>query len=257
MNALPETGGLRDFQAGFAARIRDPEGAPLPDGIPERRMRAYEELLFNNLQGFLQACYPITRKLLNDETWEQVVRQYFIEHRCRSPLFRDIPREFLDWLEPRADALFPGMSFLYEFMHYEWLEMAVSIDSTVADEAAIDPDGDLLTAVAVVNPTSRLACYRYPVHHIGPEFQPQAADGTTYCYLLYRDGDDRVRFIVLNPVTARLFELLGEGTTGRAALLQIAKEINHQSHEALMESGLEQIKELHRAGVLLGTRRGL
>lgn len=256
MNRLPEPAGFQQFQASFAARIRDPLGVPVPEQVPERRMRAYEELVFNNMEGFLLSCYPITRKLLDHEQWDQVVRRFVMEHRCESPLFRDIPKEFLDWLGDKFHEQFPAMPFLQEFMHYEWLELAVSVSPDEVGHWEIDPTGDYLTALPALNPTARLSCYNYPVHLIGVEYQPQQADGQTHCYLLYRDTDDQVQFIVLNPVSARLLELLQQQEiTGRDALLQIAHEISHQDPEALVEAGSEQLNMLHHSGVLLGTRR--
>jgi hypothetical protein len=256
MNMSPDTEVFKQFQDSFAARIRDPEGAPLPEQVPERRMRAYEELVFNNIEGFLLSCYPITRKLLDDEQWEEIVRRFVIEHRCATPLFREIPKEFLVWLGDKFDQLLPSMPFLHEFMHYEWLELDVSISPAEVDLREIDINGDYIDAIPVLNPTAQLACYYYPVHKIGPQFQPQQSDGQAHCYLLYRDVEDRVQFIQLNPVSARLVELLQQQEiTGRAALLQIAGEINHQEPDALVELGRNQLQEFLQAGVLLGTRR--
>jgi hypothetical protein len=256
MNRLHDSQGFQQFQGGFAARIRDPQGAPLPDQVPERRMRAYEELVFNNIEGFLLSCYPITRKLLDDELWEQVVRRFVIEHRCATPLFREIPKEFLDWLDGKFEELFPTMPFLQEFMHYEWLELVVSIKDDEADLNSVDTAGDCLDGIPVFNPTVELACYQHPVHQIGPAFQPQQADGQIYCFLLYRDAEDQVQFIQLNPVTARLVELLQQQEiSGRDALLQIAHEINNTEPEALIAAGGEQLEQLRQAGVILGIRR--
>ena len=153
MNSLHDHGGLKEFQSAFAARIRNPEGEPLPEGIPEQRMRVYVELLFNNLEGFLLACYPITHQLLGKK-WNGILRQFFIEHRCESPLFRAIPREFLDWMKDKATERFSAMPFLYEFMHYEWLEMAVSIAPDKIDSCLIDPHGDLLSGRPILNPAT-------------------------------------------------------------------------------------------------------
>ncbi len=75
-----------EYQSAFAARIRDPRAAPRPPGAPDRRMRVYEELLYNNLEGFLLAGYPIARQLLGARAWKQTVRRFFAEHRCHSPL---------------------------------------------------------------------------------------------------------------------------------------------------------------------------
>ncbi|OYY60451.1 MAG: hypothetical protein B7Y51_11775 [Burkholderiales bacterium 28-67-8] len=205
---LPEPMHFTDYQAAFAARIRNPKGAPRPPGASDQRMRVYQELLFNNLEGFLLACYPVTRKLLGKRLWTQTVRRFFSEHRSHSPLFRDIPKAFLDWMEIRAAELFPNLPFLAEFMHYEWLELSVSVTPDEIDPDAIDPHGDLLAGQPALNPTARLACYRYPVHRIGPRFKPSQPDGLTWCYLLHRDAEDNVRFTHLNVVTARLMEIL-------------------------------------------------
>jgi hypothetical protein len=256
MNRLHEPAKFQQFQAAFAARIRDPEGAPLPEQVPERRMRAYEELVFNNIEGFLLACYPITRKLLDDQQWDRAVRRFVIEHRCSTPLFREIPAEFLHWLEDKFEALFPSLPFLPEFMHYEWLELAVSVAPGELNEQELDVAGNLMEGIPVLNPTSELACYHYAVHRIGPEFRPQQSDDQLHCYLLYRNAEDEVRFIQLNPVSARLLELLQQHQlSGREALLQIAREIEFRDPESLLKMGSQQLQEFHQAGVLPGTRR--
>jgi len=217
-------------------------------------MRVYEELLFSNLEGFLLACFPVTVKLLGVRSWRGTVRRFFAEHRCRSPLFRDIPGEFLRWLEKAAATLHPDRPWLYEFMHYEWLELDVSIDPATR-ACDIDPQGDLLAGHPVLNPTVRLACYHYPVHRIGPRFKPQAADGALHYYLLYRDHDDVVRFTLLNAVTARLLEVLHDETlTGGEALRRIARELNHDQTHTLVKHGRGMLEQLRDAGAVQGTR---
>lgn len=245
-----------EYQTAFAARIRDPHAARLPIGAPARRMRVYEKLLYNNLEGFLLACYPVTRKLLGARAWKQTVRHFFAEHRCHSPLFRDIPRAFLDWMETRHAELFPALPFLPEFMHYEWLELSVSVAPDEPDMADVEPDGDLLDGRPALNPSARLAWYRYPVHRLGPRFEPGAPDGQTWCYLLHRDEKDDVRFTVLNPVAARLVELIREARPrGREALARVAAELNHPQPDSLIEAGHHLLRELRQSGALLGTWR--
>jgi hypothetical protein len=245
----------RDFQAyqrAFAARIRDPRSAPRPSGASAKRMKVYEQLLYNNIESFLVACYPITRKLLGARDWRRTVRRFFAESRPTSPLFRDIPKTFLDWMQTQEQA----QPFLTEFMHYEWLELAVLTSPDEAHEA-FDPHGDLLSGVPVLAPAVRLACYAYPVHRIGPRFKPAEPDGHPWCYLLFRDADDAVRFITLNPVTARLLERLQQTLcSGLEALADIAHELGREP-ESLLEAGREVLEELRRAGALLGTRQSL
>lgn len=258
----PEAAGLAAYQGDFAARLRDPRANPRPAGVPARRMRVYEELLFNNLEGFLLACYPVARKFLGKRGWRAAVRRFFAERRSPSPLFRDIPRAFLDWMAGEGGAAHPGLPFLAELMHYEWLELAVSIAPGESDPAAIDTGGDLLAGRPVAHPSARLARYRYPVHRIGPRCKPQAPDGGEYAYLLFRDdaapaaGRDPVRFIALNPLTARLWTLLYEHPyTGREALQALAGEITPPQPERFVQAGGEMLASLRAQGALLGTWR--
>ena len=254
-----------DYQAAFGARIRDPKQAARPTGAPAKRMRVYEELLFNNLEGFLLSCYPITRKLLGKHLWRQTVRRFFSQHRSHSPLFRDIPKAFLDWMQASGAAQFASLPFLPEFMHYEWLELSVSIMPEEVDPAAIDAQGDLLRGRPALHPSARLACYDYPVHQIGPRFKPAAADGQTWCYLLFRDEvfcneaaaeQDEVRFILLSPVSARLIALLrDQQPTGREALAHLAGQHDPSHYEAFIQLGGELLHDLRAQGALLGTWR--
>ena len=259
----PEPMTFTGYQAAFAARIRDPKGAPRPPAAPARRMRVYEELLFNNLEGFLLACYPVTRQILGARAWKRTVRQFFIEHRCHSPLFRDIPKAFLDWMDgvgDRAAQLFPQWPFLATFMHYEWLELAVETTPDEIDMTQVDPAGNLLTGRPALNPTARLACYRYPVHRIGPRFKPVAPDGESHCYLLFRDADDDVRFTLLNPLSAHLVGLLRDHQpTGREALAHLAAQAPNphapDQFDLYLRAGGELLNDLYAQGAVLGTWR--
>ena len=244
------------WQHAFATRVRAPANAPLPLGATPRRMAIYEELLFNNLEGFLLACYPVTRRILGRRTWHRAVRDFYREHPCHSPLFRDIPHAFLDWLTPRAAGRYPSRPWLAEFMHYEWLELEVSLLPEAAAPEAIDVDGDLLAGRPALQPASRIARYRYPVHRISPRFRPQHEE--PHDYLLYRvtdaAGDDSVRFLHLNPLTARLFTLLKQGVgSGREAIVQLAEDRASPSIEILLTHGAALLDEARRQGAVLGT----
>lgn len=253
----PEPLPFTAYQAAFAARIRDPKSAPRPPGAPARRMRVYEALLFNNLEGFLLACYPVTRKILGARAWQRTVRQFFKEHRCHSPLFRDIPKAFLDWMEARPAELFPGHPFLPEFMHYEWLELAAETAPEEIDPDRVDSAGDLLTGRPALNPTARLACYHYPVHRIGPRCKPTAPSEASHCYLLFRNAGDEVRFILLNPLSARLIALLrGQQPTGREALAAcLAGQTSPEHYDLYLRAGVELLNNLLAQGAVLGTWR--
>lgn len=253
MTGLPDSSGLRDYQARFAARIRDPRQRPRPKGVPARRMRVYEELLFNNLEGFLLACFPVTRTLLGARDWRRLVKAFFAGHRCASPLFRDIPGAFLAWMQARASEAVPDRPYLYELMHYEWLELAVAIDPAEVEAEGLEPDDDLLEGIPVLNPTTRLASYRYPVHRIRPRYKPVPADGHDHHYLVYRDREHQVRFTAINALTLHLLlALRGGKRTGREILLHMAEGLEPGQAEAVVAMGHDMLLNLREAGAVTG-----
>ncbi len=251
----PEAMNLAEYQANFAARIRDPR-APLPRGAPARRMRVYQELLFNNLEGFLLACYPVTRKILGQRAWRRLVRRFFAEHRSHSPLFRDIPEAFLDWARTCSDTVNAHRPFLTDLLHYEWLELAVSLDPARVVPEQLDAQGDLLAGVPMLHPAAQLASYSWPVHRIGPRVQPAEPDASAHHYLLFRDASDAVRFIYLTPLSAALLAMLQtQPASGRQILDQLAELGAVQQREAFVRSGAGLLEQLRQQGAILGIRR--
>jgi hypothetical protein len=90
---------LREFQLAFGRRIRAGARAPVPAGVPRQRMAVYEELLFNNLRSFLDRCFPVGRACLGELRWTRLCRAFYRDWPCATAWFREIPREFVDYLE--------------------------------------------------------------------------------------------------------------------------------------------------------------
>lgn len=238
---------LQSYQRQFTRHIRDPLGTRRPEGVNARRMGVYTEIVFNNLSDVVSACFPVCRSLLGVRRWKQLLRRFFIEHQCATPLFRQIPEEFLRWLETAQQDVPP---FLYSLAHYEWIEMALALSDARPGEHV---DGDLLEHKPVLAPAMALLSYPYAVHLIGKRFQPEQPDAEATHIVVFRRQDDTVKFIVLNPVTARLLALLSTGElTGRQALQQIAAEMHHPEPQVVIRGGIEIIENLRAEQVIIG-----
>jgi len=119
----------------------------------------------------------------------------------------------------------------------------------------VDAAGDLLAGRPVLNPVSFVLVYPYAVHRIRPDWRPRPGQREQTCILAFRNAQDRVRFIVLNPVTARLAELIRDGRlTGRGALRRIADELAHPNPAAVVEGGRAALENLRNEGAVLGAR---
>lgn len=245
---------LRAQQFAFARHLRDPQAHPAPPGMEERRVAVYRDLFYRNIEGLLSGNFPVIRRTLGDERWHALVRRFHADHRSHTPVFPEIAREFLRFVEDRQAAADDLPPWLLELAHYEWVELALQI----ADDAmpTHDPDGDLMTRVPVLSPFAWALAYRWPVPRIGPGFQPEVAPDAPTLVLVRRDAGGDVRFADISPLVYRLIAMAGQddGRNGDALLSALALEADADDVEAFVAHGAQMLHRLRAEGTLLGTR---
>ncbi|HEX6930199.1 MAG TPA: putative DNA-binding domain-containing protein [Gammaproteobacteria bacterium] len=248
---------FRERQYAFAAHLRNPVENAGPEGIEDRRMKIYRELFFNNIQSLLAGTFPVLHCILGERRWHVLVRGFYHRHVSHTPLFMEVPQEFLAWLNDgfENDGSWPG--FMTELAHYEWVELDVSVDQREIDAENFDPGGNVLDGIPVISPVARPLAYRHAVHRIGPAFQPEAPGEQPTFLVVYRKRNDDVGFTEINAATARLLEQLQEhgDRTGRELLAEIACAMRHPDPESVIRAGGEMLDALRRQDIILGTRR--
>jgi uncharacterized protein len=249
--------GFKARQLAFSAHIRDPDEHAGPADVPERRMRVYRELFYNNIEGFLASAFPVAKRVLAGERWHRLVRAFISRHPSRSPYFLEISQEFLTYLGA-ADAADAAdlPPFLLELCHYEWVELWLSVAEEDPPEEGIDPAGDLLTGVPVVSPLIWKLAYRYPVHRIGPDHQPTEPGPEPTQLLVYRRRDDTVHFMEINALTMALLDALDGAAAGSLVLEDLAARVPVLDEAVIREKGLATMERLRKADVILGTKHG-
>ncbi len=242
---------LREQFDAMASHMRDPDAHAGPPGIEPRRLKIYSDLVFNNLDGLLAGGFPVIRKSLGDDDWRPLVRGFLARHRSHTPLFTELGREFVAFLESEPD---PRRPWLVELAHYEWAELGLQLS-----DAAIpphDPAGDLLDGVPMLSPLAWPLAYRWPVNRIGPDFQPIQLPAEPTLVLLRRENDGRIHFSVLSPLLFRLLELIAANNdrSGRELMRQLAHEAGQADFDGFLAEAMPLLQRLHAEGVLPGTR---
>ena len=258
--AEPARPRFQQLQYALSAHIRDPQRVAAPAGIEDRRLQIYRELFYNNVEGCLASAFPVLRNLSSDALWHARVRDFYARHISHAPQFHRVPEEFLQYLEAEHQPTAEDPVFLRELAHYEWAELELStspLELTPAPASQVDPNGDWLEQAPVLSPLAWTLAYEFPVHRIGPEFQPQAPGEQPTYLIVNRDRQDRVRFLEINPVTARLMELMEAEpqACGRALLQRIAAELQHPQPQQIVEQGGAIFHQLRERDIVLGTRR--
>jgi hypothetical protein len=238
----------KDFieaQYQFAQYIRDPDNTDCPDGIEKRRMSIYSDLFFNNINSFVSNNFPVFRALVNDKVWEKIIRLFMTQHRCQTPIFAEIGKEFIQFIESDAfqehalaGELYP---FTVELLWYEYLELMLSIDKAVIHWPKLYEQKDtLLNQTIHLSELTQLGQFSWPVHQICEDYIPADDEKKETFILIHRDRDHGIHFLELSPVANLLFQKISvsEAMSGREILQQLAEEINFPSTEEFINAGL-------------------
>ena len=241
---------LQDFQSmqfQFAAHIRHPDRNPRPVGVDATRMQVYLDLVYNSIESFLANTFQVVRKVVDDDFWHLMVRDFIYRHRSISPYFPHLPQEFLSYLSTEREGVGdPG--FLLELCHYEWIEVALDLSAAV-----IPPNGgcrDLIDQPLEISPLAMTLRYDFPVHQIGPLFQPEVPPTEPTHLIVYRNREERVQFMESNIVTTRLLNLIRDRGIARTSLQTISRELERNTEE-ILEHGIHILEQLIKADIVL------
>ncbi len=234
------------YQIAFTAHIRNPSQHKKPARVADPRMAIYREIVFNNIFGSVSACFPVCKSILGARAWRKLVRQFFANHQSNSPIFREIPQQFLQFINDVKDL----PAYLQQLAHYEWVELAIGAQQT--DAIKLSNKIDLLNEKPILAPANMLLAYDYPVHKISKRHKPNSTEKT---YLLvFRNNEHRVKFIELNPMTFQLLTLIQENEmTGKQVLTMLEKGIGHPDTDAIIQFGKEILTDLANQQAIIGS----
>jgi hypothetical protein len=236
--------GFMQTQAAFTAWIRNPDTASLPPNCDLKRMTIYRDLFYNNMEGMAARTFPVLKKLMGEDGWHRLFKEFFAEHLCQSPYFRDIPEEFFTWLQtqPVPDS----RPWQLELAHYEWVELVLEVS-----DAEPPQQGDVFTSLPSLSPLALPLGYAWPVHRISLDWQPDTLPEVMTFLLVYRSAEGRVQFIELTPDVARLLQLISasESLTGDALLAQVATEFGDKSQPDNLRASLQQLSDKGIIGI--------
>jgi uncharacterized protein len=252
------------YQRQFTDYLRYPlQNEAMPPDLPPQ-IGIYARLLFNKIEGSLNACFPIFRQLLDQADWHSLIRSFIKDHSCKSPLYREIPDEFIAYLINEQPTL-SIPDFMKNLAHFEWMELVLEATESDPVKARFSRNDNLMTEIPVVNPVLYQLRYAYPVHKIKPS-NTSWRDWKNWrnrlhrikeepvCLVGLRDKHYTVHFIEVSPATARLIELLQDAIlTGEQASLQLAIEMHVADRDPFMNYCRNILDNLKQEQIIVGT----
>jgi len=249
----PDTKTIASFQQtqyDFASHLREPDRHPAPEGIEDRRMKIYRDLVYNNIETFISSGFPILRSIIADEPWHEMIRDFVSRHQSHTPYFLEISQEFLRYLQEEREGCPSDPDFMLELAHYEWVELALDVSPENIPDSDTRVD-DLLSSIPEVSLLAWRLSYQYPVHKLGPEYQPSEPPEQTTFLVVYRNREDEVKFLETNAVTIHLLQLFEDReVSARDALITIAEQLGHDNPDVVLTSGQGLVEQLYSLEIL-------
>ncbi len=237
-------------QTSIAQYCRDGKEVEI-EGTKNGRLPHYRRLVYNVVKDSLATTFPIANKFIDNEVWDQMVFNFFSEHKCKDPQVWRMPFEFSEFCESENYSEKYKLPVLNNLLNFEWLEVEIYMMEDIPYPNFTESENWMKERIAV-NPEHKIIKLEYPVH-IEKPYNAIKKKGD-YFLLLYREKESgRVQFINLSVLFTFLIEniVLGEKT-----LEEIFNDILYvfgiNDLELLRTEAFKFLKDLKERGFILG-----
>ena len=153
------------FQETLARAVRQGSADPAAP-LDAERLAVYARLVRNNINSFIQRCYPQAARYADPEQWAAAKEAFVAEGSAHSPYFQDIPGEFLAFCR-QGRAAFRLPEHILQLMRFEHSQLIAETAATPPN-AAFEWDED---TPFVLSPAAGIADYPFNVCADEPDFQ--------------------------------------------------------------------------------------
>jgi len=162
---------LADIQADFARALRDP-GLPAPEPVrrdvdttKSRRFDVYRNNMMSSLLDTFRGKFPAVHRLVGDEYFTAVAREYIHRHPPDSPVLLRYGRGFGEFLEAFPSAA--GVPYLGDVARLEWARIhalhAPDAEPAPISELGAIAEESLENTVLTLHPSLSRVPSRWPV----------------------------------------------------------------------------------------------
>lgn len=237
------------IQQSFIDYIKQPS-RPLPKGTEARRMKIYRDLFFNNINGFVTSAFPVLNSLYSDKDWLALIQEFFVSHDCQTPIFIEIADEFVIFLQSEYQLTERDPAFIIELAHYEYMELVVAVAKDNPLHQTIE--GPIAQVALCLSDTAKVLQYSFDVQRVSEDYRPATPAESPQQFCLYRDVEEVVIFLQLNPLTAQVLGYLSQyEAVSFDHLLTWLKQTYPQMADGVLTQGCEQmLADLAAKGVV-------
>lgn len=181
------------------------------EGTRPDRLQHYRRLIRNIVDGAVSSAYPITKKILSNDEWKNLIDDFLREHNSSEAQVWKYPKQLIYYFESSGYHFRLKKDFLLDLLKFEWMEMEVfSMENQNLEKLKAQNQ-------VTINPYFILEHFEFPVHK--KNYLDIGKFKSNYFVLCYRKlSDNNVSYLEFNPLFAVIFENLANGNTPEKAL---------------------------------------
>jgi hypothetical protein len=245
-----------DLDAFLGGRDLAPEDREALVAVGAKRWMVYRSLVHNRVRNTIREFIERTTARVGVARLKADVTEWLHERAPASPYLRDVPHEFVDWVEPRwrDDPTIPA--YIVDLARHELLEYLVLNDPAGGDAPTGEPLA--LDRPLRFDGAARLVRYDFAVHRLALDEDDRtepAAEPTEL--LVYRDAKHKVRYLELTELAAAVLRhLLSRRAPVADGLRAACEELGVALDDERLAVSATLLADLADRGVMLGAETG-
>jgi len=239
----------RDFAAYLDARGVTGEEREAMLSSPQR-LTIYRRLVRNSLEGVTYKLLPRTRARMG-EAFDESFAAFLEERGPRTHFLKDVPSEFLSWVQERWKSDASVRPYLLDLAHYELAHFEIGSMPRVGE--ARDLADVALDRPLAFSSVARLMRVSAAVQLLGEDTDAEP-EARACALLLYRDDAHAVRVLELGSLAYEALALMFDGVPLGEAVQGASLATKVELTDDLLAQFATLLADLGERGVLLGAR---
>lgn len=241
----------RDFAAYLDARGVTGEQREAMLSSPQR-LTIYRRLVRNSLEGVTYRLLPRTRARMG-EAFDESFALFLEERAPRTHYLKDVPSEFLSWVQERWARDARVSPYLLDLARYELAHFEIGAMPRVGEPR--DLADVALDRPLAFSSVARLMRVSTAVQLLGEDPEDRAEPEARACaLLLYRDDAHAVRVLELGSLAYEALALMFDGAPLGEAVRGASTATKIELTDDLLAQFATLLADLGERGVLLGAR---
>ncbi len=241
---------LAEHQAKVARVCLEAEPSELGSMDHADRWSIYRTMVRARLHRVCEQALKRTREALGEEAFRALVDRWLASAPPSTRFFRELPGEFVAWVDATECPEMGTPTFARDMMRYELAVWSVKADDERGEPSVVDFSFEGIPCFSVASRFVRVA------HGVDRRAEDGSVDAHDGALLVYRTAGFTAKCLRLNPLAAALVEELRQAESARRSVTEAVQRAAQKQGVAIDQKLIEGLSGLLEKLLTRGVLRG-